>query len=282
MRVRSTAFAAAVFLLFLGMACDARAAQPAGCPIVLDRVIEVASSGHDVDVTLIFLGDAIAFSSYDVSGRWTHGTTRSRQPSITFEGTARPFVASVSTGYDDRTHGRLLDAWVSDVVETDGTHVACPHASAMQRSRDRLFPGAIELTSREALRTQTAYEKTVVAPSPTPSAAPTASPPVPQASPALSPDPQTDCPVPNGPASIVTYVRAPYPDMARQEGAGGTTLVLVSLDAQGINRAESVYRSSGNALLDQSALSAARQSTYAPAFARCVPVPGQIIYRADF
>ena len=280
---------AAGVLLVAILAVGARPADAAGCPIVLDRVIETypreneatSESKHFASFTLTYLANVPAFASVDISGRWSHGKTLAQQTSFTLQGRQRPFASNVFTTYDDRTHGTLLDVWVSGVVESDGTRIACRHVAPMQRRTDRLFPGAIELVSRDALSDQTAGEKlaALATPSPAPSAAPSASP-LPSAP--ISSDPSQACAIANGPAALINYVRPQYPDAARMEGASGTALVLVNVDAQGFNRSQRIFKSSGNAMLDQAALTAARNSTYQPAFAQCTPVPGQYLFRADF
>ncbi len=279
----TTGMVLATILVFV-----ARPAHAAGCPLVLDRVIETypaadhssSESRHAVSFTVTFLGNVPTFTSVDIAGRWSHAKTLAHQTSFTLEGRQRPFVSEVFTTYDDRTHGSLLDVWVSSVTEADGTYVACKHALPMQRRVDRLFPGEIELVSRDRLSAPTGPEKiaALATPSPAPSAPPTASP---QPSPAPE-EPSRACPIVNSPVLITTYVRPDYPDIARMQGATGTALVVVTVDEQGIVRVASVYKSSGNAALDNSALTAARRSSYQPAIANCLAVPAQYLFRADF
>ena len=282
-------FVGVALLLFATLLVGAQPARAAGCPIVLDRVIETypppndatSESKHLATFTLTFLANVPAFTSIDISGRWAKAKTLAHQTAFALEGQKRPFVSNVFTTYDDRTHGTLLDVWISDVVEKDGTHVTCRHTTSMQRRNDRLFPGAIELVSREALSEPTASEKflALATPSPTPTFAPSAAP---QLAASASPDPSQACPTPDAPATLFNDVPPQYPEMAKQQGASGTTQVLVNVDAAGINRSERIYKSSGNAALDQAALTAARLSTYRPGFAACIPVPGQFLFRAVF
>jgi TonB family protein len=61
-----------------------------------------------------------------------------------------------------------------------------------------------------------------------------------------------------------------------------SVFVEVTIDAQGRLVDTKIYRSSGNAAIDQAALRAARQSSYAPKIVDCVPVEGTYIFHADF
>ena len=91
------------------------------------------------------------------------------------------------------------------------------------------------------------------------------------------------CSNPNEDAYVINPMSPIYPDSARDFGLGKVTvLVQVTLDAQGRLLDTKVYQSSNNAAIDQSALRAARQTTYAPRIANCVPVEGTYIFRADF
>ena len=77
-------------------------------------------------------------------------------------------------------------------------------------------------------------------------------------------------------------VEPDYPDIARQQGAVGTTQVKVTLDATGNPVDVSIYKSSGNAALDQSAMKAARATQYNAETQNCDKIPGSYIFRADF
>jgi protein TonB len=115
-------------------------------------------------------------------------------------------------------------------------------------------------------------------------------PPVPASTPAPaataaapSPTPKPLCANPNEDATIKgTAVEPEYPDMARQMGAVGTTEVKVTLDAEGSPVEVSVYKSAGNAALDQAALRAAKATQYNAELVNCVKTPGSYIFRADF
>jgi TonB family protein len=70
--------------------------------------------------------------------------------------------------------------------------------------------------------------------------------------------------------------------MAKEQGAEGVTEVAVTLDANGNVTATGIYKSSGNALLDQAAIAAAKASKYQPEIVNCVKTAGQYKFRAEF
>jgi protein TonB len=111
-------------------------------------------------------------------------------------------------------------------------------------------------------------------------------PPAPTSGPATAPPAPTPtpphCALPHKDATTTRPVEPDYPDLARQQGAVGTVQVKVSLSPTGSVVSTSVYKSSGNALLDKAALSAARASSYAPEVEDCAPVAGTYLFRADF
>lgn len=114
-------------------------------------------------------------------------------------------------------------------------------------------------------------------PAPANTPAPATAPPEP------SPTPKPQCANPNEDASIRgTAVEPDYPDIARQQGAVGTTQIKVTLDANGNATDVSVYKSSGNAALDNSALKAAKATEYNAETVNCVKTPGSYLFRADF
>ncbi len=91
------------------------------------------------------------------------------------------------------------------------------------------------------------------------------------------------CANPNEDARVLEPMSPMYPDSARDFGLGKVTvLVLVTIDAQGRLLDTKIYQSSNNAAIDQSALRASRQTTYAPRLANCVPVEGTYLFHADF
>jgi outer membrane biosynthesis protein TonB len=94
------------------------------------------------------------------------------------------------------------------------------------------------------------------------------------------------CP-PDRDAQITAAVQPPYPSFAGASSVGGTVLVKVSLDREGLVTAASVLtrevpaNQAGDELARVS-LGAAATSTYAPEIAKCTPIDGTYIFRADF
>jgi protein TonB len=118
----------------------------------------------------------------------------------------------------------------------------------------------------------------VVAASTAPPATPAPTPP-----PTPTPTPKPECANPNMPATVKgTAVEPDYPEMAKQQGAVGTTEVKVTLDAGGSVTDTTVYKSAGNPSLDQSALKAARATAYVPEIVNCVKTAGSYIFSASF
>lgn len=81
---------------------------------------------------------------------------------------------------------------------------------------------------------------------------------------------------------LVRRIEPIYPDISRQQGAVGETIVDVELNANGVPEHLLIFQSAGNAALDRAAISAAQQSTYAFAFKRCYAVPSRFLFRAEF
>lgn len=91
------------------------------------------------------------------------------------------------------------------------------------------------------------------------------------------------CTAPNTPVTITKAVVPNYPDAARRLNLGPVeVLVHVTVRADGKVVEEHIQKSSNNINLDESALLAGRQSTYAPATVNCRPVDGSYVFRADF
>lgn len=65
-------------------------------------------------------------------------------------------------------------------------------------------------------------------------------------------------------AKFVSEVRPDYPEIAREQGASGTAVIYVTIGPKGSVISARVGQSTGNSLLDQSALRAARASSFAP------------------
>jgi TonB family protein len=90
------------------------------------------------------------------------------------------------------------------------------------------------------------------------------------------------CAIPDAPAHTINQADPEYPQSARDSGATGNVTVKVNLDSSGGVQDASIYSSSGNQALDDSALQAARSTTYSPAIHNCVKEPGSYLFEASF
>jgi hypothetical protein len=94
------------------------------------------------------------------------------------------------------------------------------------------------------------------------------------------PDPAL-CAVPDVPAAVVRAMLPDTPVAAQGMHLSASVDVLVSLDAAAHVVSATVERS-GAAVLDGSALAAARGSTYVPALHDCKPVPSTYLFRVEY
>jgi protein TonB len=118
------------------------------------------------------------------------------------------------------------------------------------------------------------------APAPASTAGPATPAPTPTPIPAT---PKPSCANPNADAAIAgSAVEPEYPDIARQQGAAGTTEVKVTLDAAGNVTAAIVYKSSGSQALDNAAIVAAKATRYTPDTVNCVKQAGSYLFTANF
>lgn len=81
--------------------------------------------------------------------------------------------------------------------------------------------------------------------------------------------PATAPPTPSGPvtatdADFINKVSPEYPDMAKEENIQGDVTVRITVGPTGAVLAEAIQESSGNPLLDNAALKAAKASTFKP------------------
>ncbi len=91
------------------------------------------------------------------------------------------------------------------------------------------------------------------------------------------------CQAPNVNATVTSPVEPVYPPSAQGKGLGAVTVVVeVTIGPTGAVQNAVIYKSSGNADIDASAIHAAQQSTYSPKLFHCKPVTGKFLFRADF
>jgi protein TonB len=108
-------------------------------------------------------------------------------------------------------------------------------------------------------------------------------PPAPPAPTAPPGTPKPACKTPYQDATVVQQAQPEYPDSAREQGLGEVQVaVKVTIGPSGSLVNAAISQSAGNMALDQAALAAARQSTYAPKIVNCEPVTGDYLFRVTF
>jgi TonB family protein len=91
------------------------------------------------------------------------------------------------------------------------------------------------------------------------------------------------CPNPVQDASTIKSAAPVYPASARALGLDIVSVVVeVTVSPHGTATAAKLLRSTGNPAIDQAALRAALDSTYAPRLVNCLPVTGEAMTRIDF
>ncbi len=91
------------------------------------------------------------------------------------------------------------------------------------------------------------------------------------------------CAHPNADASVTAVFPPDYPDSARDLGLGPVSvLIAVTIGSDGALLRATIAQSSNNLAIDQAALRSARESTYAPRIANCMPAVGTYLFHADF
>lgn len=90
------------------------------------------------------------------------------------------------------------------------------------------------------------------------------------------------CGVANADAAVAQAMPADIPTIAREMGKSGVAYVKVDLASSGAIAGTSIFRSSGNAVLDQAALSATRWSSFRPEIRNCAAVSGSYLYAVEF
>jgi TonB family protein len=96
---------------------------------------------------------------------------------------------------------------------------------------------------------------------------------------------ETAGPACSDPSAEAKTLVAIAPDAASADvtaGANVTAMIKVDLDESGRVLGVSVYASTGSFELDRAALSAARESTYAPEMRDCRPVAGSYLFKVEF
>jgi len=95
--------------------------------------------------------------------------------------------------------------------------------------------------------------------------------------------PKPACKTPYQDATVVNQAQPEYPDAARDLGLGEVQVAIeVTIGPDGGLVGTKVAQSGGNMSLDQAALAAARQSTYAPKIVNCQPTTGSYYFKVTF
>jgi|SRR5579884_843791 len=95
--------------------------------------------------------------------------------------------------------------------------------------------------------------------------------------------PKPACKTPYQDATVVQQATAEYPENARELGLGEVQVaVQVTIGPSGNLVNAKIAQSANNMSLDNAALAAARQSTYAPKIVDCQPVQGDYLFRVTF
>ena len=94
---------------------------------------------------------------------------------------------------------------------------------------------------------------------------------------------RASCGTADTPAQVTYAYQPEWPEIALAQGIGpATTTVAVTIDSNGNLVDESVFRSSGNELLDNEALKAVRLSSYAPEIRQCARIAGSYLLDIAF
>ena len=95
--------------------------------------------------------------------------------------------------------------------------------------------------------------------------------------------PKPACKTPYQDATVVNQVTPEYPDQARDLGLGEVQVAVeVTISPSGSLVDAKIAQSANNMSMDQAAIAAAKQSTYAPKVVNCQPVQGDYLFRVTF
>jgi protein TonB len=108
-------------------------------------------------------------------------------------------------------------------------------------------------------------------------------PPAPPAPTAPPGTPKPACKVPFQDAQATNAVTPDYPEEAREAGMGeAQATVVVTISPSGSLVSATIGQSTGNTAMDNAAVAAARQSTYAPKIVDCQAVQGTYNFKVTF
>jgi TonB family protein len=101
------------------------------------------------------------------------------------------------------------------------------------------------------------------------------------AAPAILPTAARACTTPNADARADAIVYE-IPTISDTLGMTGTSVVKVSLNERGDTIDSTIFRSSGNRILDDAALRSARLTRFTPETRNCQPVGGTYLYEFEY
>jgi TonB family protein len=167
---------------------------------------------------------------------------------------------------ESRTFSGSAPAWTGATWDIDGSEFAAPPAYAPQPVPERI---SYERVDANTIRRTVAYgpEHRVAGGE--------------VCTRGDEPPASSLCAAHDVPPRMVRAVEPETPALAQQQGITGTVRVRVSLDAGGQPVAVRIQQSP-SAILNSSAIAAARLSTYEPALRDCVPVPSDYLFSVSF
>ncbi|MGA7353876.1 MAG: energy transducer TonB [Candidatus Cybelea sp.] len=93
---------------------------------------------------------------------------------------------------------------------------------------------------------------------------------------------EPSCTTPHTDAALAGIPFFEMPQIAEAKGDGGTSVVEVDLLSSGALNHYALEQSSGNPILDDSALRTARMTSYRPETKNCAAIPGSYLLVVDF
>ncbi len=146
-------------MLGFGLCFAPHAASAGSCPVIITRVIERANYGgleaQDqepgiISLTTFYQANSPRFAHFEGFYLLQDGYHFSieRGP-VTIEKNDGVYVAPEPSGFDVRQHGAPVDAWITDVIDTDGTRIPCAHVAPMRAFTQGGDP--VVLTTRDSL-----------------------------------------------------------------------------------------------------------------------------------
>jgi protein TonB len=240
--------------------------------VVQNGVITVhanrARAPHEAPVKHV----ALSASEHKIDASPTPAPAPSSAPSVAVSATplAKPSVARISdAAVAEKPHRRAHRSNDYRIATEPVPHIERPIAARLASTGSQANESATEPPDTDV--PQIAHHVPVAPATAAPVAAapaPTAKPVVVAQAPAAQMQSQAAASGPINAADRIvdarmSYAAAPdYPDIARDQGVRGTSVVLVTVDSKGDIMRMSIASSSGNGSLDRAALSAARNSQY--------------------